>query len=87
VINVLQLFSQQKKANIGDPTKFAKKDESVMINNFEAAYRMLNHGRKSLNEKYPTFKDKLDLFFIDYDWIPLLVQEGYLGAMEKRNTD
>jgi hypothetical protein len=44
-----------------------------MINNFEAAYRMLNHGRVSLNDKYPTFRDKMDLFFIDYDWIPLLV--------------
>lgn len=58
-----------------------------MINNFEAAYRLLNAGRKNLNDKYPTFKDKLDLFFIDYDWVPLLIQEGYLGSMEKRNSD
>ena len=53
-----------------------------MINNFEAAYRMLNHGRESLDVKYPSFRDKLDLFFIDYDWVPMLVQETYLGAME-----
>jgi hypothetical protein len=52
-----------------------------MINNFEAAYRMLNHGRQSLDDKYPTFRDKMDLFFIDYDWIPLLVQDSYLTAM------
>lgn len=58
-----------------------------MINNFEAAYRLLNAGRNNLNDKYPTFKDKLDLFFIDYDWVPLLIQEGYLGSMEKRNSD
>ncbi len=44
-----------------------------MINNYEAAFRLLNHGKNSLNAKYPTFRDKLDLFFIDYDWVPLLV--------------
>jgi hypothetical protein len=47
------------------------KDESVMINNFEAATRLLNWSTQST--KYPAFKDKLNLFFIDYDWIPMLV--------------
>ena len=27
----------------------------------------------------------MDLFFIDYDWIPILMQENYLKAMEGRN--
>jgi len=49
------------------------KDESVMIGNFDAAHKLLNCGEKPLDEKYPTFRQKLDLFFIDYDWIPLLV--------------
>ena len=52
-----------------------------MINNYEAAYRMLNHGQVSLNTRHPTFRDKLDLFFVDYEWVPLLVQESYLSSM------
>jgi hypothetical protein len=56
------------------------KDENVMINNFEAANKLLNHGENSLNKKYPTFRQKLDLFFIDHEFIPLLVQESYLNS-------
>ena len=44
-----------------------------MINNFEAAYRLLNTGAVPLDDKYPKFQQKLDLFFIDNDWVPLLV--------------
>jgi len=55
-----------------------------MINNFEAAYRLLNHGAVSLDTKYPRFQQKIDLFFIDHDWVPLLVQESYLNGMGQR---
>jgi len=44
-----------------------------MLNNWDAAYRLLNHGAESLNKKYPSFRQKLDLFFVDYDWVPLLI--------------
>ena len=57
------------------------KDESVMISNFDAALRFLDHGRKNLNVNYPEFRQKMDLFFIDYDMIPNLMQENYLNAM------
>lgn len=60
--------------------KSIAKDESVMIGNYDAAWRLLNCGEKPLDEKYPSFRQKLDLFFIDYELIPLLVQESYLGA-------
>jgi len=33
----------------------SKKDEKVMINNFEAAYRLLNTGVVPLDDKYPRF--------------------------------
>ena len=55
-----------------------RKDENVMINNYEAAYRLLNHGQTPLNN---SFRDKLDLFFVDYEWVPLLVQQNYLSSM------
>ena len=71
------MWTQQvSSTNPDDAKKFiaaTKKDEKVMINNFEAAYRLLNHGAVSLEKSYPTFRQKLDLFFIDHDWVPLLV--------------
>ena len=57
-----------------------------MINNFEAAYRLLNTGAVPLDDKYPKFQQKLDLFFIDNDWVPLLVQEAYLNSMGPRDS-
>jgi len=54
-----------------------------MINNFDAGYKLLND--KVLTEKYPTFRQKMDLFFIDYDFVPLIVQDSYLNAMGDRN--
>ena len=73
---------------MGNPgfLKSISKDESVMINNFDAAHRLLNHGNISLDIKYPTFRQKVDLFFIDYDLIPLLIQESYLTAMGDRKS-
>ena len=57
-----------------------------MMNNFEAANRLLNNGEQPLDKKYPTFRQKLDLFFIDYDFIPLLVQESYLNSFGDRSS-
>jgi hypothetical protein len=64
----------------GDNPNNIAKDEAVMINNFDAANKLLNHGEVSLNKRYPTFRQKMDLFFIDYEFIPLLVQESYLNS-------
>lgn len=36
--------------------KNINKDESVMINNFDAGHRLLDHGKNDLNIKYPTFR-------------------------------
>jgi replication factor C subunit 1 len=58
----------------------------VMINNFDAAHKLLNHGVESLDVKYPAFRDKVDLFFVDYEWVPLLIQESYLTSFEKRDS-
>ena len=57
-----------------------------MINNYDAAKKMLNHGEVPLGNRYKTFRDKLDLFFIDHDWVPLLVQEQYLSSMGDRDS-
>ncbi len=57
-----------------------------MITNFDAAHRLLDHGKKNLNNLYPEFRQKMDLFFIDYDLIPLLIQENYLTSMSDRRS-
>jgi hypothetical protein len=54
-----------------------------MINNFDAAHKLLNFG---VQDKFVNFRDKVDLVFVDYEWIPLLIQESYLTSMEKRDT-
>jgi hypothetical protein len=56
------------------------KDEKVMLNNFDAASRLLNLGDFKNSSKYKTYRAKLDLFFIDHEFVPLLVQENYLNA-------
>ena len=80
---------QAANAGKGDAKKFIAstcKDEKVMINNFEAAFRLLNNGAVPLEPKYAKFYQKLDLFFIDHDWVPLLVQESYLNSMQQRDS-
>ena len=80
---------QAASASKTDAKRFiaaTSKDEKVMINNFEAAYRLLNNGQVPLDAKYPKFQQKLDLFFIDHDWVPLLVQESYLNSMQQRDS-
>ena len=54
------------------------KDEKVMINNYDAAHRLLN--MQESHRKYPSFRNKIDLFFIDHEFVPLLVQESYINA-------
>lgn len=59
-----------------DPyTQINKKDISVSSSNFEAASAILS--RKQI-----PYQDKVDLFFVDYDLIPMLVQENYLSALQ-----
>ena len=80
IINILQMWKR-----FDNPLDISK-DESVMINNFDAANKLLNHGEVSLHKNYPTFRQKMDLFFIDYDFIPLLVQESYLNSFSERES-
>lgn len=50
-----------------------------MINNFDAANRLLNLQANN-------FKECLDLFFIDHEFVPLLIQENYLNTFGDRNN-
>ena len=68
VINQLEGDSFDWKSTI---KAFEKKDKSTMLNPFEACRAIIAPpAGMSLN-------DRLDLFFVDYDLIPLLVQQNY----------
>jgi hypothetical protein len=56
------------------------KDSKVMINNFDAAQSILNNSTLSKMD----FRTRLDMFFIDHDFVPLLVQQNYLDAIGDR---
>lgn len=79
IINLLQLWNiNGKDAKSNLLASASAKDDKVMINDFEAASRLLNN-------KCDRFRDKLDLFFVDHEWVPLLVQEAYLTSFDRRN--
>jgi len=75
-VNYLQLHAKRSNTLTFSEAKesLAKvsKDRTVMMNNFEAA-KLLLSGTNEL-----PVRDKIDLFFIDYDMIPLIVHENYL---------
>jgi replication factor C subunit 1 len=54
-----------------------QKDSQVMINNFDAASMILKREEMAKRR----FREKMNLFFIDMDLIPLLIHENYLTAM------
>jgi hypothetical protein len=51
-----------------------------MLNNFDVASVFLNMGDKKVEARYPNFRNRLDLFFIDHEMVPLLILENYLNA-------
>ena len=54
-----------------------KKDQIVMLSNFDAASILLNPAKR---QSY-TQKQLMDLFFVDYDLIPLLIFEHYIAVV------
>lgn len=72
---------KNQSASLGaDFMKTIAKDEKVMLNNFDAASKLLNLHDYKVTSKYKTYRSKLDMFFIDHEFVPLLVQENYLNA-------
>ena len=65
IINYLELSSKMNKSI---NCQNYKKDSAVTVNSFDVCKKMLT--RSELN-KYPQFNQKLDLFFIDFELIPV----------------
>lgn len=60
---------------------FGLKDNQVMANPFDAATSLLCRSSRA------PFNDKLDLYFVDHDLIPLLMEENYISAFYAHHKD
>lgn len=81
VINFLQIWRKKSDTFVYSTMKTKannfKKDESVMISNFDAGTKLM---RKQEFDKL-TFRERMNLFFVDYSLIPLLFHENYLDTV------
>jgi replication factor C subunit 1 len=77
-VNFLEFWSRKFKdltyMDMTEKHKKFNKDNLLMVSNFDASAKLLN---KAVFRKL-NFREKLNLFFIDYDLIPLLIHENYL---------
>mmetsp|Transcript_23493 Transcript_23493/g.31492 ORF Transcript_23493/g.31492 Transcript_23493/m.31492 type:complete len:82 (+) Transcript_23493:1388-1633(+) len=53
-----------------------------MMNNFQASLKLLDPKQA----KFLSIREKLDIFFLDYQIMPLFVQESYLACYSSFNT-
>ena len=73
ILNRLQFDGKVK--HVGDKTTHVggEKDAMLRLDLFSATQRLIGNKRLSLTEAE-------DLVYVDYGMVPLMVQEGYLGA-------
>eukprot|EP00347_Sterkiella_histriomuscorum_P014045 403362369 len=80
VINMIQMqkttSNQITKIDMNAKQHQVQKDWQLMLNAFTASQKFLN--RKEFHQM--SFKDKVNLFFIDPDLMPMFIQENYLTA-------
>jgi replication factor C subunit 1 len=57
-----------------------QKDGKLRLNPFDCAAGILNPGKRTLNER-------MDMFFVDYDLMPLLIQQNYISSVKNCNRD
>ncbi|KAH8738550.1 replication factor C subunit 1 [Cryptosporidium ryanae] len=87
ILNELQLLSlTNNNVRFTDMKKEVSnsiKDVQVTLDIFSATKKLLNSAESS----NLTLTQKLDLFFIDFDLMPLLLQENYITAISIRNSN
>ena len=84
IINYLDLCSRDKKVikDIKNNCQEMKKDKSVTVGSFDITKILLNKNESSkLN-----ISQKLDLFFVDFDLIPSMIQENYINTAKINNN-
>ena len=80
-LTILEMWARQSQVVTPAASKFGlkmmMKDPLSMIGHFDAASKLLNKNEM----KGLRYREKVDLFFIDFDMIPLIIHENYLSAM------
>lgn len=62
----------------------SQKDTQAMLSPFDACQKLLiSDGKKS---KMPSMEKRLDMFYLDAEMMPLMIQENYLRSFEKRSS-
>lgn len=85
-LNFLEFWSRKFRdltyMDMADKHKKFSKDNLLMVSNFDASAKLLT---KTVLRKL-NFREKLNLFFIDYDLIPLLIHENYLTCYSNNKS-
>jgi replication factor C subunit 1 len=84
ILNYLELAYKTKATQLlevkdaGELNKFTK-DSAVSLTNFEATRKLLTrfHGSGM------PLRERMDCFFIDSDFVPIMVHENYLSSVKK----
>lgn len=80
-LNMFETLSHRTKVitfeEVRQDSLRSNKDMTIMLSSFDACTKLLNWREMNIL----TQKQRLDLFFVDFDLIPLLIQENYLTSM------
>lgn len=91
ILNQLQMLALSpmykqvgvKYMDMKDKLGEMSKDQELMLTPFDACRKLLTTS----DGARLSFKDRMDMFFIDHSLAPLLVQENYLKSVEKKPVD
>ncbi|KAF7456821.1 ATPase, AAA family protein [Cryptosporidium felis] len=85
ILNELQLLSLSNSnvrfSDVKSEVSGSLKDVQVTLDVFSAVKRLLNSNESS----QLSIQDKLDIFFIDFDLMPLLLEENYIAALSPKS--
>lgn len=85
ILTILEVWRRESRQisymEAKNSTKSISKDASTLLNFFEASSKLFNPSEL----KQKSYKEKLDLVFIDYQMIPQIVFDTYLQALD--NSD
>ncbi|EAR83422.1 BRCT domain protein (macronuclear) [Tetrahymena thermophila SB210] len=82
-LNFLEMHFKTSKRLQGINSKqlnSGQKDATVMLDAFQASTQLM----QSFKFQKMTLRERIELFFIDYDLIPLLVHQNYLDTIKPR---
>ncbi|CAM9482846.1 unnamed protein product [Chrysoparadoxa australica] len=83
ILNALQMWSRTKKSmsymEAKDGLKTLTKDKMLRVNTFDAA--------KMIFDLSKPLWDRTDAFFVDYNIMPLFVQQNYLNSLRMSDRD